>query len=180
MLTLVQAEREKREEERIRATYQLEKKQVHNTFSLALQPCLHLRDQFQLHSSSPGCMEARISNTETHAFGVLQTKALRGSRRPEVTFEARSARPGGVLNTAYLEAMDNDEYETDDSDADEGPSQRDNLRRRNLDVSPFSLDAASCSRDGLRVLLYSDTLSTAVTAIHPAAVDWVSLSLNNV
>ncbi|CAL5222078.1 g4384 [Coccomyxa viridis] len=80
------AEREKREEERIRATHQLEKK---------------------------------------------QTKALRGSRRPEVTFEARSARPGGVLNTAYLEAMDNDEYESESDD--EGPSQRDNLRRRTLD-----------------------------------------------
>ena len=63
-----------------------------------------------------------------------QTKALRGSRRPEVTFEARSARPGGVLNTAYLEAMDNDEYESDSDD--EGPSQKDNLRRRTLDVSP--------------------------------------------
>ncbi len=64
-----------------------------------------------------------------------QTKALRGSRRPEVTFEARSARPGGVLNTAYLEAMDNDEYESESDD--ERPSQRDNLRRRTLDVSLF-------------------------------------------
>ena len=64
---------------------------------------------------------------------LAQTKALRGSRRPEVTFEARSARPGGVLNTAYLEAMDNDEYESESDD--EGPSQRDNLRRRTLDVS---------------------------------------------
>lgn len=64
----------------------------------------------------------------------MQTKALRGSRRPEPTFEARGARPGGVLNTAYLEAMDNDEYESE-SEADERPLQRDNLRRRNLDVS---------------------------------------------
>ena len=71
-----------------------------------------------------------------------QTKALRGSRRPEVTFEARPARPGGVLNTAYLEAMDNDEYESDSDDA--GPSQRDNLRRRTLDVSHNVLSSALC------------------------------------
>ena len=133
-----------------------------------------MHDQFRLRSSPPGCGEARINNTETHAFAVLQTKALRGSRRPEVTFEARSARPGGVLNTAYLEAMDNDEYETDDSDADEGPSQRDNLRRRDLDVSPFTLNAASCSRHGLWVLLYSKTLTSAATVIDLAGVEWVS------
>ena len=66
-------------------------------------------------------------------FFMPQTKALRGSRRPEVTFETRAARPGGVLNTAYLEAIDNDDYESESDD--EGPSQRDNLRRRALDVS---------------------------------------------
>ena len=74
-----------------------------------------------------------------------QTKALRGSRRPEVTFEARAARPGGVLNTAYLEAMDNDDYESESDD--EGPSQRDSLRRRALDVSPSRRKQASMMTD---------------------------------
>lgn len=79
---------------------------------------------------------AKGNEAEATTMHLLQTKALRGSRRPEVTFESRSARPGGVLNTAYLEAMDNDEYESE-SDADERPSQRESLRRRNLDVSPL-------------------------------------------
>ena len=76
---------------------------------------------------------------------MAQTKALRGSRRPEVTFEARAARPGGVLNTAYLEAMDNDDYESESDD--DGPSQRDDLRRRALDVSPLHRKQASMRTD---------------------------------
>ena len=65
---------------------------------------------------------------------MVQTKALRGSRRPEVTFEARGARPGGVLSRAFLEAEDNDEYESE-SDADAEPMQHDSLRRRDMEVS---------------------------------------------
>ena len=54
--------------------------------------------------------------------------------RPEVTFEARGARPGGVLSRAFLEAEDNDEYESE-SDADAEPMQHDSLRRGDMQVS---------------------------------------------
>ena len=74
---------------------------------------------------------------------MLQTKALRGSRRPEVTFEARGARPGGVLSRAFLEAEDNDEYESE-SDADAEPMQHDSLRRRDMEVS-LSQHHMTCS-----------------------------------
>ena len=79
---------------------------------------------------------------------MVQTKALRGSRRPEVTFEARGARPGGVLSRAFLEAEDNDEYESE-SDADAEPMQHDSLRRRDMEVSLCStIQSAQCKYMG--------------------------------
>lgn len=83
-----------------------------------------------------------------------QTKALRGSRRPEATFEARGARLGGVLNTAYLEAIDNNDYESESDD--EGPS-RDNLRRSRVDVSSFH---ELCHFDRCSVFVHGSDMST--------------------